>query len=374
VGFVLAATAAADAGTGTGNTSMNSDTTEVSQNGGFFDRLSRPKMRAWGFVYLPKVYYGSETGVGFGGQILRPFSLGKRTNDSDIGVGGRFMAKGQGTARVTVNLGGSATPYSAKTKLEFTNIPRRFYGIGPDTPGDDEEVFQRQSLLYYLEVFRHVVSHLRLGVRGELEAAQLLETKRDGLLETLPIAGVERSSVTGWGILAEWDSRDDRYWPTRGAFHQSFFMKFDDGAGSDHNFDVYYVELRHYLTTAPNHVLALQAFLYATEGAPPFWRMAEMGGRAHSRGYERGRYRHRVIVALQAEHRFAVWRRLGLVGFAGLADVASRLEQMQLEHMRPTLGGGVRFRVGGDKERINARLDVAYGNEFKFYFKLGESF
>jgi hypothetical protein len=371
----LAVLACGASGAGAGFAAADADSSGAPAKRGFFDRLSPPRLRVWGFVYLPKVYYASETSFGVGGQILRPFSLGgDRASDSEVQVGGRFMAKGQGAAGFAVNLGDATTTYSAKSKLEFSNIPRRFYGIGPDTPGEDEEVFQRQSLLAYLEVYRRVASRLRVGLRAEVESAQLLETEPGGLLETLPIAGVQRSSVAGWGVSADWDSRDDRYWPTTGSFHQSFLMGFGDELRGDYSFHVYYLDLRRYLTTAQNHVLALQAFLYATDGGPPFWRMAEMGGRGHSRGYDRGRYRDRVIMAFQAEHRFAVWRRLGLVGFAGLADVASRLEQMQLEHMRPTFGGGLRFRVGGQENRINARLDVAYGDEFQFYFKLDEAF
>jgi hypothetical protein len=349
------------------------DPDSSSSNGGFFERLKRPQLRAWGFLYLPKVYYGSQTSVGVGGQILRPFTWTNGAIDSDVAIKGRIMAKGQGEAGLTLNLGWSEERYSGKSKIEFSNIPRYFYGVGPDTPQDAEEVFQRQSLLYYLEVFRRVASDFRLGVRGEIEHAQMLESEPGGLLETAPIAGVERSKVIGWGILADWDSRDDRYWPTAGSYHQAFFMKFDDGVGSDHNFDVYYAELRKYLATAQRHVLALQAFMYATDGAPPFWRLAEMG-RAHSRGYRKGRYRDEVIVALQAEHRFAVWRRLGLVGFVGVAEVAPRLQDMKLDHTRPTFGGGIRFRIGGSDESVNARLDIAYGDEFRFYFKLGEAF
>lgn len=350
----------------------DSSTTEANSKG-LLHRLGRPKFRAFGFLYLPKVYYGSETGVGFGGQILRPFAWTNGVIDSDVEIKGRIMAKGQGEAGFTLNLGWGDDRYSSRSKVEFSNIPRYFYGIGPDTPQDAKEVFQRQSLLTYVELFRRLASNLRVGVRGEVEEARMLELEPDGLLQTLPIPGVESSRVIGWGLLADWDTRDDRYWPTRGSFHQAFFMKFDDGVRSDHNFDVYYAELRRYVSTAQNHVLALQALVYATEGDPPFWRLAEMG-RAHSRGYTRGRYRDKALLAVQAEHRFAVWRRLGLVGFAGLAAVGPSVLDMKHQYARPTFGGGIRFRVGGMGDSVNARLDVAYGNEFRFYFKLGEAF
>lgn len=341
---------------------------------GLVDRLSVPKLQAFGFVYLPKVSYGEFQGVGFGGQILRPLAWGDRAPASEVDVEGEATTRGQGEVAFTLNLGWGEERYYAKTKVEFTNIAHRFYGIGPDTPDRDEEVFERQSLLYYLELMRRVSGRLRVGVRGEFEDSRMLESEPGGLFRTLPIPGVEGSHVAGFGVLADWDTRDDRYWPTRGGYYQGFAVRFNDDAGSDYEFDVFYVDLRRFIPTRRNHVLALQAFVYATDGAPPFWRLAELGGRPHSRGYRRARYRDNVLLAFQAEHRFAVWRRFGLVGFAGLADVAPHMADMKFEHMRPTLGGGLRFRVGGNHHRINARLDIAYGNDLRLYFKLGESF
>jgi outer membrane protein assembly factor BamA len=353
-------------------TDSTSDST-TSKNHSLLDRLSPPQLEWFGFVYLPKVTYGADTGVGVGGHILRPFSVRNGAVASEVDIGGRATVKGQGEAAFTLDLEWGEH-YSAKTKVEFTNIAHRFYGIGPDTKDSNEEVYERQSIRYYLELFRGLTAHLRAGVRGEFEASRMLETEPGGLFATRHIPGVVRSQVLGWGFLADWDTRDDRYWPTRGSYHQSFFMMFDDGAQSDFNFDVYYLDLRKYIPTAQNHVLALQGFMYATDGAPPFWRLAELGGRAHSRGYRRGRYRDKSLVAFQAEHRFAVWRRLGLVGFVGLADVAPQITDLKFEHMRLTAGGGVRVRVSSGGRRINARFDAAYGNELRAYFTLGEAF
>lgn len=340
---------------------------------GFFERMSDTRLRAYGFVFLPKVSYGQYQGVGFGGQLLHPLGWGKR-RAAELDVEGEATTKSQGEVTASLNFGWGENRYYANTKVAFSNIKHRFYGIGPDTPDSAEDVFQRQSLLYYLELIRRVSGPMRVGVRGEFEESRMLESEPRGLFETQSFAGVEHSHVSGYGVLADWDTRDDRYWPTRGGYYQTFGVRFHDDVGSDYDFDVFNLDLRQFLPVRRNQVVALQAFLYAIDGEPPFWRLAELGGRSHSRGYRRGRYRDKVLLAFQAEHRFAVWRRFGLVGFAGLADVAPRLADMQLEHMRPTLGGGLRYRVGGSHHHVNARLDLAYGSELRLYFKLGESF
>ena len=133
-------------------------------------------------------------------------------------------------------------------------------------------------------------------------------------------------------------------------------------------------DLRRYFDLGKHKTLALQCFVYNTEGDPPFWRYAALGGRAHSRGYRRARYLDKTLVATQAEYRFPVWRRLGAVVFAGVANVAPRLRVVRVRYSRPTVGAGVRYRVGG-AAGLKARVDFAVGDDsFRVYASLDEAF
>jgi outer membrane translocation and assembly module TamA len=92
------------------------------------------------------------------------------------------------------------------------------------------------------------------------------------------------------------------------------------------------------------------------------------------RGHYQGRYRDRQMVAAQAEYRVPVWWRLGVVGFAGVGQVARDVDDFHFGALHVSAGGGLRFLVSRSK-RVNARGDVAWGeDDFGVYVALGEAF
>ena len=56
----------------------------------------------------------------------------------------------------------------------------------------------------------------------------------------------------------------------------------------------------------------------------------------------------------------------------GYRLVAPVVRDLRFEHVRQTVGAGVRFLVG--RNGGNVRIDVAYGDQFRFYFRLDEAF
>ena len=324
------------------------------------------------YVVLPKIYYSSEAGLGFGVELGRAFQWGRLyAADSDVRIRGRVTVEGDGAASVTLNLGWLDKKYNFKTKLEYDDIPRSFYGVGADTPESNRETYQGQSILYYIEVFRRITEHFRMGVRGEAQDYVMLEVEEGGLLDARSAPG-DHTAVAGAGILAFYDSRERRYSPRRGSYHQFFWLRFGSIDGRDYEFNVFNADFRWYIPVRLNDVLAVQLFTYITDERPPFFRLASIGGRAHSRGYRRGRYIDEVMAAAQLEYRTPVWWRVGLVGFAGMAEVAPIVSDLRLEHTRPTVGGGARFLLG--RNWGHARFDIAYGDQFRFYFRLDEAF
>jgi hypothetical protein len=339
--------------------------------------LSQPKLSALGFTWLPRIHYSDETGVGLGGTILRPFHWGGGAPggpNSEMRLKGRVTYRGQWAAEFRLRLGWSDRKWSLNTKLSAETIPGRFYGIGPNAPMENKEVYEPLRTLGYVELLRRVAPGTRLGVRAEIEHFELRKTASGGLLESGLVPGAESGYIAGGGLVWDYDSRDRKYSPGSGSFHQAFAMKFDETTGSGYHFDVYNLDLRRYTSIAPGHVVGLQAFAYMTRGAPPFWRYAAVGGRAHSRGYRKGRYVDLAMVAYQAEYRFDLWRRLGAVVFVGIADVGRRIEDLDHLRMKPTVGMGTRFRLGG-RDGVKAQIDVGVSPEdVRLYMSLDEAF
>ncbi|MEM6672092.1 MAG: hypothetical protein AAF726_04570 [Planctomycetota bacterium] len=92
------------------------------------------------------------------------------------------------------------------------------------------------------------------------------------------------------------------------------------------------------------------------------------------RGYSQGAFRGNSILAAQTEYRWNVWRRLGFVGFGGVATVFEAINPDDSGRLLPA--GGVGFRITADKEtHLNVGLDVAAGiDDWGVYFRVGEAF
>lgn len=92
------------------------------------------------------------------------------------------------------------------------------------------------------------------------------------------------------------------------------------------------------------------------------------------RGYYKGRYRDRSLLALQAEFRFPVWKRFSAVVFGGFGQVANGLGRLQFDGFKYSVGLGLRFLVV-PKEGTNLRVDQAFGRGSSgFYFNANEAF
>jgi hypothetical protein len=340
-------------------------------------RLIPPRLSHAGIVYLPKVSYSSETSFGFGVEIVRPFrwpNSHPATRDSDIRGKGRVTLEGQLQAEFRTNFHLSQGRWAIKTKLEYDDRPQRFWGIGPDTPAENQELNRPRTLLGYAEIIRTLFDGLRLGVRYEIQHTRYIETEPGGIVETGGLPGSEGAHVSGLGVLLDWDTRDRLYAPRSGWWVQFFGMTFSQRLGSEYDFNQYNLDARHYQSLAFDHVLATQFFVYTARGGAPFWRYAALGGRAHTRGYRKARYLDRVLLAFQGEYRAPVWWRISLVGFAGLGNVAPQFRDLQLETLRPTLGAGIRIGVR-DRDDLQIRGDMAYGQDsLRFYLGVGDSF
>lgn len=350
------------------------DSVFVAENSASAMRWFPPRLYAGGCFYLPKASYSTENGIGLGGQLLRYYRLpGPPLNcpASLLRLNARVTMKGQALADLENDLYFGPRLF-LRSRFSYSDLSYRFYGIGPSTPRSNEEVYRPQSTRAYTEMLRSVMSTLWVGVRIEVEQVGLLETEADGLLAQGDLRGTRRSTVVGTGLVGEWDRRPPG---SRVGWNlQGFALWFDEELGSTHDFNNYNFDLRSYLDLGREHELAGQFFIYSTRGEPPFWRYAALGGRAHTRGYRRGRYLDRTLVAFQQELRFPIAWRIRGAAFAGLGDIAPRLTQMELDEMKPTIGGGLRFIMGEGNHAV-ARLDAALGGESpRFYFSFGEAF
>jgi outer membrane protein assembly factor BamA len=293
---------------------------------------------------------------------------------SDLQVQGMYTTKGQKRGEIVARLYFPGGRYYVKSKVEYDDFALRFWGLGPNSQPEAEEVYRPRSIRAYLELFRRIAPHFKAGVRYEYQRFRIVDAERGSRLAGGSVPGTGGQRVMGAGFLLDFDTRDRPFSPTRGCYYQFFSIWFDGELGSDYDFDVYHFDLRNYFPLGRDHVLATQVFVYSAMGGAPFWRYAALGGRAHTRGYRKGRYLDHSLLAFQAEYRFPIRGRFGLATFAGLGNVAADLDKFQLEHLRPTIGAGLRYQPRRD-DPLKLRLDMAAGEEsVRLYLSIDEAY
>ncbi len=256
----------------------------------------------------------------------------------------------------------------------YSKFPGKFYGIGNDTQGANEEDFTPQGLELEVTLQRRLAAGWNGGLLYQFADFDIKEVAETGLLLGRSITGSAGSRVSGLGLLVDWDTRDNVWYPSGGGFHQLSLSRFDQALGSEFEYNRLFLDTRFYRSFGRKHIVALQGYLEVLDGDPPFTKMAMLGGDRLLRGYYQGRFRDKSMMVWQLEHRMQVWRRVGLVGFAGMGQVADKLSEFEARDFKYSLGFGLRYMIV-PAEKVNVRLDFAFGEgTSEFYLSFAEAF
>lgn len=337
---------------------------------------SEPKRS--GLIPIPVLYYTPETKFAFGvaaQYYFRPADAGPTARPSTVTPVFIYTTNGQITAELNADLWWSQDGYHSTGYVGYSKFPDKFYGIGNDTSQDDEEDYTPRFTRLQISIERRFVSALRFGVGYQVEVSNLEEVEDGGILDQGDILGTDGGIVSGATLLASWDTRDNVFSAARGQYHQLTVDLNGSAFGSDYDFGRYVLDLRGYINTMPNHVLALQGYFGFETGDPPFQHLFPFGGQDLMRGYYEGRFRDKNMIVVQAEYRIVpIWWRVGAVVFGGIGDVADEPGSFALGDFKYSIGGGIRFLLIR-AEGIALRLDFGFGEgDSGFYITLGEAF
>ena len=174
-------------------------------------------------------------------------------------------------------------------------------------------------------------------------------------------------------IPIEWDSRDHEQFPRAGWHVSGTTSLFRETVGSDFDAEIFEIAVNRYLPVRREDVLALRGYFRSAGGDAPFFLLSTFGGSTDLRGYPSGRYRDKMMYAVQAEYRWQVHQRWVLTGFAGVGEVAAKFGDFG-RNLLPAAGVGARF-VLSSRHRVSLSADVATGDDgTEFYFGVGEAF
>lgn len=346
-------------------------------------RAVEPAVRKNTILVLPIAYYTPETRLagGVGGILaFRPAaekaSPGKlASRPSSLLFSAVYTQNDQFTLQLKPEIYLAREDWAVTGSVEWSRFPSEFFGLGNETPEEAGELMTPIQVLTEVQVQRRIIPGgvLYGGITAVLESHRFLAFETGGLLDSGGYAGSGGGILAGLGLAAKVDSRDNVFFPRRGRFWQVSAVSHGSVLGGDWAFSKLKADLRSYLPLGSSSVLGFQLKLESVSGDVPFMALPKLGGESLMRGYLNGRFRDRVFAGAQAEARFPLSGRLGAAVFAGLGEVAGRVASLTLPGLKPSAGGGLRFRVSDEGNTI--RLDFGFGRgSTGFYITANEAF
>ncbi len=338
-----------------------------------------------GWLAFPFASYTPETEWAFGAAGLFYFRTSSNniysSRASNIIPSAQYTTKNQFMIELDYDIYFSNDDYRLYGYFSFNRFPTSFFGIGNFTKEEDEEVYTPRYYLIRNTVIKRLITKsnggLYVGLRQELRNDKIVESKSDGSISNSQVTGSEGGTVSGLGVNAIFDTRDNTFSSSEGEYAEVQLNFFNKLFLSDYNFTSLLIDIRNYKTfsvfDSPT-TFAFQFSASSTKGNTPFYILPTIGGKENMRGIYQGRYRDENSYFLQAEYRFPVYWIVGMTVFAGAAQVAKNISDYSLGDLNFAYGFGLRLNVIPE-EKILLRADFGFGKDGgQIYLGFGEAF
>jgi outer membrane protein assembly factor BamA len=350
-------------------TLAQTDSTSVS------DTLEEKRNSLFG---LPLVFFTPETNWRFGAAGIYTFRFKNEKTESrpsQFQLGFAYTLNKQILMYLPYQLYFKDLGYSIYGELGYYVYTYNFYGVGNNHPDDFVETYGVTYPRIRLNALRQIKPGYFLGLRYWFEDFQITDLDSEGqLVQEDFVAGSKGGITSGAGIVFNYDTRDNYFSPSKGAFVEAVIHNNSGLFGSAYNYTRFRVDASKYVRFKWKHVAAVNLFTDWVSGDPPFNQMALLGGTKKMRGLYEGRLRDKNLMLVQAEYRAPLFWRFGMVAFINYGGVANELGNFQLKHFESTYGAGLRIRIN-DKEKINVRIDAGFGKDGPgYYLTIGEAF
>jgi hypothetical protein len=265
--------------------------------------------------------------------------------------------------------------WRARGVAGYMDLQYDFYGIGIDAGESGESVPLEQTVfLTSGALLRRVAGGLYVG--GQILWLTTTVTPLELAGSNQPaVPDQARTDLMAAGLQAEFDTRDNDYWPQRGSLAQLKGNFFTTTTGQSGSFQRYQAAWSWYHGVRDQRlVLATNLLACGAPGDAPFYGLCSLGaGRFSVRGYTQGRYRDHYSTAVQVELRGHTKGRMGAVLFGGFAQVAPEFSEIFGAELLPSGGAGLRFQLTR-KFPMHLRMDYAWGRDGGvLYFSVGEA-
>lgn len=330
------------------------------------------------FNGYPYAFYTPETQAAIGaGGILLFYTKDKieALRPSKIGFGAFYTTNKQYKFSVNPSIYFNLNKLVIQMPMSFGSTLDKFWGVGNKTIENGNEDYLREDYNVQLEVQVPPLLFFsdRSGFLLDFKHTEIVDDLDNQILLDESVTGFKGGSLFGVGLNLVWDRRDNLFYPTSGHYQ---FMKFITyTAPSDFTYSTFELDVRYYKKIFNKPVLATNLYIKSVSGNAPFYELPALGGHQRMRGYFQGRYRDRNYMSLQTEYRQFFTNRFGFVAFAGFGDVSEEITGLNLNDLKYSFGGGLRY-LFNKKENVNLRMDIGIGKDGNtgIYFGIEEAF
>ena len=179
------------------------------------------------------------------------------------------------------------------------------------------------------------------------------------------------TSAAGIGLNLDFDSRDMPSNPYRGRHFELKAMTNDQSDTDAGSYQAYHARFRSYHSLRDPLVLAWEINGCTKSGQIPLWDTCRLA----LRGFPATDYLSKQSLYAQAEVRWRLYKRWGIVAFAGAGRVDDSFGDQGEDETIPSYGAGLRFMLL-ESQRINLRIDYARSDKGRdaWYLSVTEAF
>jgi outer membrane protein assembly factor BamA len=273
--------------------------------------------RSLSFNGYPYAYYTPETELAFGGGGILIFYTSDHIDmlPSKVGLSGWYSTNGQYSISINPVLYFSKNRVYLEFPFSFGHYIDKFWGIGDNTvdTGNEQYTLNSVSATLTFQVPPVWFSADRTGIIFDYNDTEIEDKQNNIYLIDNEVTGSNGGTIYGFGTDLVWDTRDNIFFPNSGGY-QYFKVVIYPELG-DYVFYTFEIDVRHYNSFSPDHVIAGNFYFAQALGDVPFYKLPALGGQNRERGYFEGRYRDKNYMTLQLEYRQYFWWRFGFVVF-----------------------------------------------------------
>ena len=354
---------------------------------------------------IPVINYSPESTWEFGAAAQGYFRLPNQERTSIVQLDGTYSLNHQWYINAQGNLyfgspdAGAPKHKSPTWQLQFrsgySDRPATYYGIYRDShfanEGNTGIGMLRQGTPYqlqrgYLNIQApiYVAQHIAVGPMADMLIARF--SIQDTYTTVNPLVQL------ALGAVAQYDSRDNVFYPTKGIFAKvtaaaAYTNPIDIPQGQQATVNgLLSADLRHYVPLPCDLVFAwqfkaqLMLSPYHISHLTLYPMLPRLGGQDGIRGINSDMFRDDIMMALQAELRIPIWSIFRAAVFAGIGDV---YDYHNWHWAVPKVGYGLGLRAAINKAKVNIRFDIARSNvdprwnninAYSFYLTATEAF